>query len=66
MGIINGFAFGVVLAVNRSPLFGDHAGSKPKPETEKMRCNRMQIERTVRLAAVQKNGDASNGDVRHR
>ena len=64
MGIINGFAFGVVLAVNCGPLFSDHAGSKPKPETEKMRCNRMQIQRTVCLAAVQKNSDACDGDVR--
>ena len=52
MGIVNGFAFGVVLAVNRSPLFGDHAGGKPEPEAEKMGGNGMQIERTVRLAAV--------------
>jgi hypothetical protein len=30
-----------------------------------MGCNWMQIERTVRLAAVQKNSNASNGDVCH-
>ena len=63
MGIIDGFAFGVVLAVNSCPLFGDHASSKPEPEAEEVRSNRMQIERTVCLAAVQENGDASNGDV---
>ena len=66
MGIIDGFAFGVVLAVNRSPLFGDHTGGKPKPEAKKMGCNGMQIERTVRLAAVKKNSDASNSDMRQR
>ena len=66
MGIIHGFAFSVVLAVHSSPLLGDHASRKPKPETKKMRCNRMQIQRAVRLAAVQKNSDASNGDVRQR
>jgi hypothetical protein len=66
MGIINGFAFGVVLAVNGSPLFSDHASGKPEPEAKEMRSNRMQIERTVRLAAVQKNSDASDGDVRKR
>ena len=66
MGIINRFAFGVVLTVNRSPLFGDHAGGKPEPEAEKMGCNGMQIERTVRLAAMQKNSDASDSDMRQR
>jgi hypothetical protein len=66
MGIINGFAFGVVLAVNGSPFFGNHASGKPEPEAKEVGSNRMQIERAVRLAAVQKNGDASNGDVRHR
>jgi hypothetical protein len=65
MGIINGFAFSVVLAVNGGPLFGNHTRGKPEPEAEKMGCNWMQIERTVRLAAVQKNSNASNGDVRH-
>jgi hypothetical protein len=64
MGIINGFAFSVVLAVNGSPFFGNHAGGEPEPETKEVRGNRMQIERTVRLAAVQENGDASNSDVR--
>jgi len=66
MGIINGFAFSMVLTVNSGPLFGNHASGKPEPEAEKVRSNRMQVERTVRLAAVQKNGDASNGDVRER
>ena len=65
MGIIDGFAFSVVLAVNRGPLFGDHARGKPEPVAEKMGCNRMQIERTVRLAAVQKNSNTSDSDVRH-
>jgi hypothetical protein len=66
MGVVDGFAFGVVLAVNCGPLFGDHAGRKPKPEAEEVRSNRMQIEGTVRLAAVQKNSDASDGDMRQR
>jgi hypothetical protein len=66
MGIIGGFAFSMVLAVHGRPLFGDHAGRKPEPKAEKMGCNWMQIEGTVRLAAVQKNGDASNRDVRER
>ena len=66
MGIISGFAFGVVLAVHGGPLFGDHAGCKPEPEAEKMGCYRMQIQRAVRLATVQENSDASNGDVRQR
>jgi hypothetical protein len=63
MGIINGFAFSVMLAMNRGPLFGHHAGSKPEPKPEKVRNDRMQIQGTMRLAAMQKDGDSSDRDV---
>ena len=44
--------------------FGNHASGKPEPEAKEVGSNRMQIERAVRLAAVQKNSDACDGDVR--
>ena len=33
-GIVRGFDLGVVLAVNRGPFLGDHAGGEPEPEAE--------------------------------
>lgn len=66
MGIIDGFAFGVVLAVNGSPFFGHHAGGQPQPKTKEMRGNWMQVERTMRLAAVQENSNARNRNVGYR
>jgi hypothetical protein len=58
------FALGVVFAVNGGPLFGDLASGHPQPETEKVRHDGVQIQSSVRLMAVQKDGDAGNGDVR--
>ncbi len=34
--VVGGFALGVVLAVDRCPLLGDHAGGQPQPEAEEM------------------------------
>ena len=59
------FALGVVLAVNRRPLLGHHAGCQPQPEAEKVTWDGVQIKRTVRLAAMQINRHASDRDVRH-
>jgi hypothetical protein len=56
----------VVLAVNGSPLLGHHAGGHPQPETEEVTWNGVQIERSVRLATMQKDSDARNRDVRDR
>ena len=56
-------AFGVVFAVDRRPFFGHLARRQPEPETEEVRRDGVQVERTVRLMAVQKDGDAGNGDV---
>jgi hypothetical protein len=66
MGVVNRLAFGVVLAVNSGPLFGDHASGEPEPEAKEVRSNRMQIERTVRLAAVQENSNACDRNVGYR
>jgi hypothetical protein len=43
MGIAFAFTFGVVLAVNRNPFFGDHTGGHPEPETEEMHQRRVQV-----------------------
>jgi len=63
MGIINRLAFSVMLAMNRGPLFGHHTSSEPKPKTEEMRNNRVQIQGTMRLATMQKDGDRSDSDM---
>jgi hypothetical protein len=63
VGIVLGFALGVVLAVDGHPLLGDHARAQPQPEPEEMRGHRPQVQRTMGLAAVQEDGDARNRDV---
>jgi hypothetical protein len=62
--IILGLALGVVLAVDRDPFLGHHAGGQPEPEAEEVRRQCVQIERAVRLCTVQKNRDRGDGDVR--
>ena len=66
MGIINRFAFGVVLTVNGSPFFGHHTGGKPQPKTEEVGGNWVEIKCTVRLAAVQENSNACDRNVGYR
>ena len=63
--IFFGFALRVVLAVNRGPLAGQHAGGHPQPEAEEMTGDGMQLQRAVRLAAVQIDRDADDRDVGH-
>ena len=63
--VFHGFALGVVLAVNAHPFLGDLPRRQPEPETEKMRRDRMQIHRTMRLVAVQVKRHADDGDVRY-
>ncbi|MCY1544083.1 hypothetical protein D9M68_799380 [compost metagenome] len=65
MGVAFLFALGVVLAVNGNPFLGDHAGGQPQPETEEMHDGRMQIQTAVRLAAMEKDRDRHDRDVRH-
>ena len=55
--IVDGLALRVVLAMDRGPLLGHHAGGEPQPETEEMAGDRMQVERAMRLMAVQINRD---------
>ncbi len=59
-----GLAFGVVLAMDRHPFLGNHAGREPEPEPEKMADGGMQLESPMRLLAVEIDGDAGDGDVR--
>ena len=63
MWIIHSLALGVVFAMNRCPLLSDHPRCQPEPKTEKMGHDGMQVQSAVRLAAMQKDGDASNSDV---
>ena len=65
MWIFFGFTLGVMLTMYRRPFFSDLTGRQPQPETEKMTWNRVQIQRTMRLAAMQENGHTSDGDMRH-
>ena len=63
--VIDGFALGMMLAVDGRPLTGVLAGGQPQPEAEEMLECRMQLQRTVRGVAVQVDGDADDGDMRH-
>ncbi|MNM61401.1 hypothetical protein D3C81_727020 [compost metagenome] len=62
--VIGGFAFGVVLAVDGSPLAGIHRRGQPQPETEEMLQRGMQLERAMRRKAMQVDGDADDRDMR--
>ena len=44
VGVAFVLAFGVVLAVHRSPFFGDLARGQPQPKTEKVRRNCVQLQ----------------------
>jgi hypothetical protein len=59
MGIVNGFAFGMVFTVNRRPSTGLHASANPQPETKKVGNNRVKIKGTVGLVPVQVERDSS-------
>src|SRR5260370_41402007 len=58
------FVLGMVLAMDGGPFFVDHAGREPQPEAEEVRYERMQLERAMRLAAVEKDRYRRDGDVR--
>mmetsp|Transcript_10425 Transcript_10425/g.42444 ORF Transcript_10425/g.42444 Transcript_10425/m.42444 type:complete len:581 (+) Transcript_10425:6181-7923(+) len=61
--IFLGLALGVVLAVDRHPLTGDHARRHPEPEAEEVRGDGAEIQRTVGLGAMQEDRDRSDRDV---
>ncbi len=64
VGVVGGFALGVVFAVDGGPLAGVHAGGEPEPEAEKVLERRVQLKRAVRRVAVQVHCDADDGNVR--
>ena len=61
--VFDGLALGVVLAVDRGPFLRDHAGRHPQPEAEEVAGDRMQVQRAMRLAAMQEDGNGRNRDV---
>ena len=63
VGVLCGLALGVVLAMDGRPLLGDHAGGQPQPEAEEMRHHWVQIDRAMRLTAMQVYGDRGDCDV---
>ena len=56
---------GVMLAVHRDPLLGDGPRREPEPEPEEVRKRGMQVERPVRLVAMQVDRDRHDRDVGH-
>jgi hypothetical protein len=58
------FAFCMMFAMNRRPFFGNLTCGQPKPETEKVTWNSMQIQSAMRLATMQENRHTGNRDVR--
>ena len=64
--VVDRLALGVVLAVDGGPFLGDHARGQPQPEAEEVRRDRAQVQRAVRLAAVQEDRDGRDRDVRQR
>lgn len=63
--VVDGFALGVVLAVDGGPLTGVLCGGQPQPETEEMLEPGVEFQRAVSGIAVQINRDADNGHVGH-
>ena len=63
MGIINSLALCVMLAMNGCPFLSNHTRREPKPETEKMGHDGMQLQCAVRLAAMQKDRHTGNSNM---
>ena len=64
--VLGGLAPGVVLAMDRHPVARRHPRGDPQPKAEEVTGDRMQVQRPVRLRAVQEDGDGGDGDVRER
>ena len=58
------FGEGVMLAMHGDPLARAEAGRDPEAETEDEGHGRMQLERLMRGAAMEKNRGAEDGDLR--
>ncbi|MCY1437316.1 hypothetical protein D9M71_534730 [compost metagenome] len=65
MRIVDGLAFGVVLAVDGCPLAGVLRRGQPQPETEKVLEPGVEFQRAVGGITVQVNGDTDDGHMRH-
>ncbi len=65
VGILAGFALGVMLTVNGRPRLGVLGRGQPQPEPEHVLQYRVQVQRVVGGVAVQIEGDADNGHVGH-
>ena len=63
MGILVGLNPGMVFTVYGNPLPGALTGCQPEPKAEKMAHGRVQLQRPMRLASVQIDGDRSDGDM---
>ncbi|MNP06041.1 hypothetical protein D3C76_980100 [compost metagenome] len=63
--VVGGFALGVVLAVDGSPLAGVLRRGQPQPETEEMLERAVELQRPVRGVAVQIDSNADDGHVGH-
>ena len=61
--VLGRFTFGVVLAMDRDPFARHHAGRQPQPHAEEVRDDGVQVQRTMRLRPVQKDGHSRDGDV---
>jgi hypothetical protein len=53
-----------MLAMDRHPLLGHHAGADPGPEAEDVREHGMKIDAAMRLAAMQVQGHRENRQLR--
>ena len=53
----------MMLAVDGRPLLGYHARGQPQPETEKVADDGVEVQRAMRLAAMQINRHRRNRDV---
>jgi hypothetical protein len=62
--VFHGFALGVMLAMDRRPFLGYHAGTHPQPQAKEMCDQRVQIQRAMRLMPVQEDGHRGDCDMR--
>src|SRR5688572_22942354 len=49
--------------MDRDPFPRAHSRREPQPDAEEVARDRMQLDRAMRLAAMQEDGDGSDGDV---
>jgi hypothetical protein len=65
MGIVDGFALGVVFAVDGGPLAGVLRRGQPQPEAEEVFQAGIELERAMGRITVQIDSDPNNGHVGH-